>query len=45
MMAILKERAGLKYKEIGEFIAFGDLSFKSLGGLYCRAKKTREQKE
>jgi REP element-mobilizing transposase RayT len=45
LLVLLKERAGLKYKEIGEFIAFSDLSFKSLGGLYRRAKKTREQKE
>ncbi|NIM14134.1 MAG: hypothetical protein GTO45_18995, partial [Candidatus Aminicenantes bacterium] len=45
LLVLLKERAGLKYREIGEFNAFGDLSFTSLAGLYRRSKKTRGESE
>jgi REP element-mobilizing transposase RayT len=45
LMVLLKEKAGLTYKDIGEFTAFSDLSFKSLSGLYRRSKKTRREKE
>ncbi|MCP5106792.1 MAG: hypothetical protein GY950_25640 [bacterium] len=34
LLVHLKERAGLKYKEIGKFDVFGDLSFASLRSLY-----------
>ncbi len=34
----LRDKAGLKYKEIAEFPVFSDLSFNSLRGLYRRIK-------
>jgi REP element-mobilizing transposase RayT len=39
LLVYLKENAGLKYKEIGEFDIFGDLSFVSLRSIYRNMKK------
>ena len=38
-LVYLKEKAGLKYKEIGEIEIFGDLSFVSLRSIYRNMKR------
>ncbi len=38
----LKDNAGLKYTEIAEIMVFSDLSINSLGGLYRRTKKMKQ---
>ena len=45
LLVLLKERAGLKYRDIGEFNVFSDLSFTSLAGLYRRSKKNMNKME
>ncbi|MCP4219577.1 MAG: hypothetical protein GY765_33395, partial [bacterium] len=40
-LVYLKERAGLKYKEIGEFDIFGDLKFTSLRSIYGIKRKKK----
>ena len=44
LLVLLKDKAGLKYREIAEFEIFGDLSFASLRSLYrnMRKKKTED---
>ena len=39
VITYLKEKAGLKYKEIGEIEIFGDLSFVSLRSIYRNMKR------
>ena len=39
LLVYLKEKAGLKYKEIGEIEIFGDLSFVSLRSIYRNMKR------
>jgi len=39
LLVLLKDRAGLKYKDISEFSIFSDLSFASLRSLYRLKKK------
>jgi len=39
LLVYLKEKAGLKYKEIGEFDIFEDVSFVSLRSIYRNMKK------
>ena len=41
LLVQLKDRAGLKYKEIADLDVFSDLSFNSLRSLYHRAKKRK----
>lgn len=41
LLVLLKEKAGLKYREIAEFEIFGDLSFASLRSLYRNMKKKK----
>jgi len=43
LLVYLKERAGLKYKEIGEIEIFGDLSFVSLRSIYRNMKKKHSE--
>ena len=39
LLVLLKDRAGLKYKEISEISVFSNLSFSSLRDLYGRTRK------
>ena len=39
LLVLLKDKAGLKYKEISEIIVFSNLSFSSLRDLYGRTRK------
>jgi hypothetical protein len=39
LLVLLKDRAGLKYKEIGEFDIFGDLKLGSLREIYRNMKR------
>ncbi len=39
LLVLLKDKAGLKYKEISEMGIFSNLSFTSLSDLYRRTKK------
>ena len=41
LLVLLKDKAGLKYREIAEFEIFGDLSFASLRSLYRNMKKKK----
>ena len=41
LLVLLKEKAGLKYREIAEFEIFADLSFASLRSTYRNMKKKR----
>ena len=43
-MILLKDKAGLKYREISDIVIFSDLSFSSLRKLY-RISKERRRKE
>jgi len=39
LLVLLKERAGLTYREIAQMDMFGDLSINSLGTLYQRSRQ------
>ena len=39
LLVLLKDKAGLKYKDISKISVFSNLSFTSLGSLYRRTKK------
>ena len=43
LLVLLKDKAGLKYREIAEFEIFGDLSFASLRSLYRNMKKKKTE--
>jgi REP element-mobilizing transposase RayT len=45
LLVLLKDKAGLKYKEISEISIFSNLSFGSLRDLYGRTKKRAKEKE
>lgn len=45
LLVKLKDKTGLKYKEIAEMDIFSDLSFNSLRGLYRRTKKGNRNNE
>jgi len=44
LLVLLKDKAGLKYKDIGEFDIFSDLSFSSLRSLYYISRQKRKKK-
>lgn len=44
LLVNLKDKAGLKYKEIADVLIFSDLSFNSLRGLYRRTKNAKRTK-
>jgi hypothetical protein len=44
LLVQLKDRAGLKYKEIAEMDIFARLSFTSLGSIYRNIKKAHHKK-
>jgi len=43
LLVLLKDKSGLKYREIAEFDIFGDLSFASLRSLYRNMKKKKRE--
>jgi hypothetical protein len=45
LLVLLKDKAGLKYREIIEFPIFGDLRHTSLGRLYRDARNKMQMKE
>jgi hypothetical protein len=44
LLVLLKDKAGLKYKDINEINVFSNLSFSSLRSLYRRAKKAKRDR-
>jgi hypothetical protein len=45
LLVLLKDKGGLKYREIAEFEIFGDLSFASLRSLYRNMKMKKKKAE
>ena len=44
LLVLLKDKAGLKYKDISKISVFSNLSFTSLGSLYRRTKKAEKER-
>jgi hypothetical protein len=43
LLILLKDKAGLKYREINDIVIFSDLSFSSLRRLYRISKERRRE--
>jgi len=44
LLVLLRDKAGLKYKDISNISVFSNLSFTSLGSLYRRTKKAEKER-
>jgi hypothetical protein len=44
LLVMLKDNAGIKYKDINEISVFSNLSFSSLRSLYRRTKKAKRDR-